>query len=103
MYQLKEAHSERVDAKEALNKANKAEHSIDSTNLVIQKLSRFEIEDAYMIASESGLALGGDTAVANRLTKNLDSVNHLISKDTCEQGKFKKDMTKLFEFRNHKK
>lgn len=120
--QYLEAKKERVKAGDALTKADNAlikanevktqneaiydtikiiNESIKNTSIQLKKLGKYSLENSYILASESFLAMGGEKEAKTRLETNMDSMGHLLILSPLEEKTFWNSMGDLFKNRRH--
>jgi hypothetical protein len=113
--QYKDSKQERTSAQQALDNANQAakianetkienirlSDSIIETALQLNLLTKYNLENSYILASESLLAMGGDQLARKRLEANMDSISKLINKRPEDEKEFWNSLKKIFPNRNN--
>lgn len=65
----------------------------------LKLISKYNIENSYILASESFLAMGADKAAGDRLEKNWAELTKVLMQQPKEQNKFWDSLQAVFSFR----
>ncbi len=93
---IKEISLGKLTIKRNVERSEKILAELQSIKRDVTEISKLDMENTYILASESMLAAGADKPVADRLERNLGRLEKLNKYD-----EFDSEMSKLFEFRKN--
>lgn len=93
----------KLSIKRSVKEAQQASLEAQKIRDELKEVTRANVENAWILASTSMLAAGGDTRARERLEKNLDVLSKFVEENKEKEDEWWEEMSDLFPERKSKK
>lgn len=93
----------KLSIKRSVKEAQQASLEAQEIRDKLKEVTRANVENAWILASTSMLAAGGDTKARERLEKNLDVLSKFVEENKEKEDEWWEEMSDLFPERKSKK
>jgi len=98
---IKEINLWKGSIKRDVKAAKEIKESVEKTAKNLRAVVKLVVEDTFIIASSSILAMGADQKARKRLEDNLDKLSRFVERDSMKEDKWWSELHDLFPNREH--